>query len=285
MLFALLHCVVLEGWKRTGVFFAISAVVSYVMEEVGVRTGLVYGAYHYSDMLGAKLGHVPVLIPLAWFMMIYPSWMVARALLSGMETRKVGGITALAAVAALVMTAWDVVMDPGMAAAGNWVWEHGGAYFGVPRRNYLGWLATTFLVYWIAGWVWRKVKVERGVTRMFESLPVVVYAFFAARYVVSNRIPELELIALFSMGCRRLWRWCGYLGKGMKARLDFNSGGWWGRFGWTRRRCRRRWTGLCRNLAGGASWLRRASGRRGGREPGSGLLRRAPDGRGRGSRS
>ncbi len=46
-----------------------------------VRTGLVFGAYHYSDMLGIKLGHVPVLIPLGWFMMIYPSRVVAKAIL------------------------------------------------------------------------------------------------------------------------------------------------------------------------------------------------------------
>ena len=32
-------------------------------------------------------------------------------------------------VAAIVMTAWDVVMDPGMSAAGNWIWENGGSYF------------------------------------------------------------------------------------------------------------------------------------------------------------
>ncbi len=78
VLFALVHCAATEGLRRTAVFFAVSAVVSYLMEEIGVRTGLVYGAYHYSDLLGAKLGHVPVLIPLAWFMMIYPSWTVAR---------------------------------------------------------------------------------------------------------------------------------------------------------------------------------------------------------------
>jgi hypothetical protein len=43
-----------NGW-----FFAISAIVSYAMEETGVRTGFIYGAYHYSDLLGTKLGHVP----------------------------------------------------------------------------------------------------------------------------------------------------------------------------------------------------------------------------------
>ena len=203
VLFALTHCCAVEGPRRTAAFFAISAVVSYAMEEMGVRTGLVFGAYHYSDLLGAKLGHVPVIIPLAWFMMIYPSWMVGRELLRGINTRSVTGLTRLAAVAALVMTGWDVVMDPGMAAAGNWIWENGGAYFGVPRRNYLGWLATTFLVYWIYGWVLRTIRKGRHVERMtrtFEALPVIVYAFFAVRYVAANHIPALQLVALFSMG-------------------------------------------------------------------------------------
>jgi uncharacterized membrane protein len=200
VLFALMHCAALEGWVRTGIFFAVSAVVSYSLEEIGVRTGLVYGAYHYSDLLGAKLGHVPVLIPLAWFMMIYPSWMVARAILNGLNVRSVAGLTALAAVAAFVMTGWDVVMDPGMAAAGNWVWEHGGAYFGVPRQNYLGWLGTTFLVYWITGVLWRRESRAHAAGLWFGAMPVIVYAFFAVRYVAENRIAALQLIALFSMG-------------------------------------------------------------------------------------
>ena len=200
VLFALLHCAAIEGWGRTAIFFAVSAVVSYGLEETGVQTGLIYGKYHYSDMLGAKLGHVPILIPLAWFMMIYPSWMVAKALLHSINIRSIPGITALAAVAAFVMTAWDVVMDPGMAAAGNWIWETGGAYFGVPRHNYLGWLLTTFIVYWIAGWLWRSVQRTNATTKFFESLPVIVYAFFALRYVAENRIPALQLVAMFSMG-------------------------------------------------------------------------------------
>ena len=56
VLFSLVHCAVLEGQKRTTCFFAISAFISYVMEEVGVRTGFIYGHYHYSNMLGPKAG-------------------------------------------------------------------------------------------------------------------------------------------------------------------------------------------------------------------------------------
>ncbi|MGD0892824.1 MAG: carotenoid biosynthesis protein [Terracidiphilus sp.] len=205
--FAVLHCGRCEGWTRTGLFFATAAVVSYLLEETGVRTGLVYGPYHYSDMLGPKLGHVPVLIPLAWFMMIYPSWVTARALLRGVNTRSAAGIAALALVAALVMTAWDTVMDPGMAAAGNWVWEQGGAYFGVPLRNYFGWVLTTFLVYCGAGLIWRLTASQiagrrdaaGGVSGVFAGLPAIVYTVHGVRYVTAGRIEALHVVALFAM--------------------------------------------------------------------------------------
>jgi putative membrane protein len=207
VLFAVLHCARCEGWRRTGLFFATAAIVSYALEETGVRTGLIYGRYHYSDLLGPKLGHVPVLIPLAWFMMIYPSWVTARALLRGVNTRSVVGIAGLALVAATVMTAWDTVMDPGMAAAGNWVWEQGGAYFGVPLRNYLGWLLTTFLVYCGAGLIWRLVGSQdaktrgaaRGISVGFAGLPVIVYTVHGVRYVTAGSIEALHVVALFVM--------------------------------------------------------------------------------------
>jgi putative membrane protein len=202
VLFSISHCWAVEGPKRTAIFFAVSAVVTYAMEETGVRTGLIFGAYHYSDMLGIKLGHVPVLIPLGWFMMIYPSRVVAKAILSTIDVRSVSGITVLAALSAIVMTAWDLVMDPAMSTLGkSWVWEKGGIYFGVPGRNYLGWLLTTFLVYWLVGLLWRADERKRtALTSTFAALPVIVYAFFAVRYVATNSFPPLQVVAVFSMG-------------------------------------------------------------------------------------
>jgi uncharacterized membrane protein len=213
VLFSVLHCARCEGWRRTGLFFATAAIVSWLLEETGVRTGLVYGPYHYSDLLGFKLGHVPILIPLAWFMMIYPSWAVARVLARGVDARSPAGIAALALIAAMVMTAWDTVMDPGMSAAGNWVWERGGPYFGVPLRNYFGWLLTTFLVYLGAGLIWRNTKpsassaaqIETGspdatISQVFAALPIIVYAEFALRYVTAGSIQALHVVALFAMG-------------------------------------------------------------------------------------
>ena len=46
-----------------------------------MATGWVYGPYHYTDQLGPKfLGLVPYLIPVAWFMMSYPSFVIADRL-------------------------------------------------------------------------------------------------------------------------------------------------------------------------------------------------------------
>jgi len=200
VLFAITHCAASTNWKRTGLFFALTACVCYLLEEVGVRTGWIYGPYHYSAMLGPKLGHVPVLIPLAWFMMIYPAWTVAGALTKNIETRSAAGLAGRAAVAAMVMTAWDTVMDPGMAAAGNWVWEHGGPYFGVPLKNYFGWLLTTFVVYVGAGLLGMAEHRTRERTKIFAALPILVYAFYAVSYIAPRHIPALQVVALFAMG-------------------------------------------------------------------------------------
>jgi putative membrane protein len=46
------------------------------------------------------------------------------------------------------MTQWDVVMDPPEATISRaWIWHDGGADFGVPLSNYLGWLLTSWLFF------------------------------------------------------------------------------------------------------------------------------------------
>ena len=87
----------------------------------------------------------------------------------------------------MVITAWDAVMDPGMARAGNWIWSHGGAYFGVPLHNYAGWLLTTITIYLVAAAVMARIH-PRAATAFahpfhplasgwFAALPVLLYAW------------------------------------------------------------------------------------------------------------
>ncbi len=150
--FALLHAGQREGWKGALRLLPLVFGVSLAFESVGVATGWVYGPYHYTAKLGPKfLGLVPYLIPVAWFMMSYPSLVIAERLIGhGERTTRGGGpprLLAVAAVGGLVMTAWDVVMDPLMVSGGHWVWDTEGAYFGIPLQNFWGWWLTVFTTY------------------------------------------------------------------------------------------------------------------------------------------
>jgi len=205
MLFSLCHAGYLLGWRLAVAFFAISAAVSWLFEQAGVDTGLIYGAYHYSDMLGAKLGHVPVLIPLAWFMMIYPSYVIANLITSGQPVSKPSGIGAVAGLSflsAMIMTAWDLAMDPGMSAAGHWIWEQGGPYFGVPLQNFAGWLLTTFVVYLLYRlWERKRLPQDPGTENVIAAaMPVAAYAVMALYYALRGQPEGVQVIAFFAMG-------------------------------------------------------------------------------------
>ena len=89
------------------------------------------------------LGLVPYLIPIAWFMMVYPSYVIADRLVPMRKSTFVR-ILHVSLVGGIIMTAWDLGMDPLMVKAGHWVWEVQGAYFGVPLQNFWGWWLITF---------------------------------------------------------------------------------------------------------------------------------------------
>ncbi|MBV8815965.1 MAG: carotenoid biosynthesis protein [Verrucomicrobia bacterium] len=203
-LFAFIHAGASFGWKVGSLMFLTTAFVTWSFEQVGVATGAIYGHYHYSDMLGPKLGAIPILIPLAWFMMIYPSYLVTNLVFDGRmfpESTDVRQILIRALLAAMVMTAWDAVIDPAMSHAGFWVWEHGGSYFGVPRHNFAGWLATTFVVYLVFGFLHRWLKPFVNQRRdCFGLLPILAYAAVALVQVANQNVTPTSIVALFAMG-------------------------------------------------------------------------------------
>ncbi len=148
-LFAVLHGWQYLGWKHTLLLLVLTFTVSLLFESVGVATGAIYGPYHYTDELGPKfLGLVPWLIPVAWFMMTYPSYVIARRITPAIEHAWAWRLL-VAALGGVIMTAWDLAMDPMMVAGGHWVWEQQGAYFGIPLQNFWGWWLTIFVTFWL----------------------------------------------------------------------------------------------------------------------------------------
>ena len=151
ILAACVHAVLSYGWKDALALLAICVVITFTIENIGVATGLPFGHYHFE--VGSNLPHVgaiPIIVGPLWFGMGYFSWVVAGTLLGGAQARlnRNAEFFALPIVSAFVMTQWDLVIDPPNSTISKaWIWHDGGAHFGVPLSNYLGWLLTSWLFY------------------------------------------------------------------------------------------------------------------------------------------
>jgi putative membrane protein len=137
--FAILHGA--WGMRRTLLAAVMIMLFTLAAEILGSRTGFPFGTYEYTTRLQPQIGHVPVLIPLAWFMMAPAAWAVA----SGFRTRPWLFIL----MSALALTAWDLLLDPQMVAWDLWHWAEAGLYFGIPLTNYAGWLLVSALLTWL----------------------------------------------------------------------------------------------------------------------------------------
>jgi uncharacterized membrane protein len=135
------------GWKKSFLIIFSILPLAWTAEFIGSHTGVPFGAYSYTDVLQPQLGGVPLFIPLAWLMMLPPSWAIAFLIVDdapGYSSRS--GRIVRALVAALVFTAWDLYLDPQMVMWNFWQWMKPGLYFGIPLVNFAGWILVSFLI-------------------------------------------------------------------------------------------------------------------------------------------
>jgi putative membrane protein len=128
------------GWRRTALTAVLVGVLSWGIEFVGSSTGFPFGEYAYTGTLQPQLAHVPLVIPLAWLMMLPVAWAVAQAI-GGHHPR-----WRFVVLSVLAFTAWDLFLDPQMVSWGYWVWANPRGYFGIPWSNYAGWLLSAALL-------------------------------------------------------------------------------------------------------------------------------------------
>ncbi len=130
-----------QRWVQALKTQALVLILAYFAELVGSQTGFPFGEYHYTTLLQPQVAGVPILIPLAWLMMLPPAWAIAWLILPHTQSRLL-----YALLSGLVFTAWDLFLDPQMVGWGLWAWETPGVYFGIPLVNYFGWLIVSVLI-------------------------------------------------------------------------------------------------------------------------------------------
>jgi uncharacterized membrane protein len=208
--FAIQHGSQNLGWKRTLLLLFLTFTISLLFECVGVATGKVYGGYYYTDKLGYKfLGLVPLIIPVAWFMMTYPSYIIANKVVPPFKSIWLWRVV-VAGIGALVMTAWDLVMDPMMVAGEHWVWEEPGAYFGIPIQNFLGWWLTSFVTFWLFLTLARIIPVWGASKDSIQQLAIWSYAIVGLSTILTDFLFGLDgpaMVGIFAMLPWVLWGW------------------------------------------------------------------------------
>jgi uncharacterized membrane protein len=190
--------------------FVVVYAASLLSELAGTTIGLPFGAYSYTDALGAKwFGHVPVLIPFSWFMMALPAFVLA-----GDST--VRGWRRIA-IASLLLLAWDLSLDPAMSAATSfWVWGESGPYYGMPWLNLFGWYVTGLALMvaiemlgarrwmpklsarWMAGFYGANLALSLGlcaVTGMWLPFAATALGLIASWWLARPRSVEAQVLA------------------------------------------------------------------------------------------
>ncbi len=122
--------------RRAATGVGLLILYSYVIEYVGVHTGVPYGEFFYGVDLGPIVAGVPLGLPIFFVPLVMNAYLLCLLLLGD---RAAAGAVRLFAVIATVVT-MDVVLDPGAVALGFWVYPNGGAFYGVPLSNYAGWI-------------------------------------------------------------------------------------------------------------------------------------------------
>lgn len=212
--FALLHSLKFFGKKHTVVMFALIAIISYLAEYIGVHYGWLFGNYFYNtagNINGFLVGGVPPLITFSYISMGYVCYVMARIILGQFGKLKGASLVGVPMIAASFMTVWDMAFDPVASyVQKRYIWFTGGAYFGVPFRNFTGWFITTFTFFMaISLYLNYCAKIKDFLakpSRLFLAEAVAlmaVNAFSIALHETNNPTllqQNMALIALFGLG-------------------------------------------------------------------------------------
>ena len=185
---SLAHALQSRGRRAALALVGAGIVFGFLVEVVGLKTGLPFGRYEYAATLGPKLVGVPVVIGLAWTMLAWPAALVARRLVRSFPARVALGAWALAS--------WDVYLDPQMVAAGHWHWRDPSPHLpgvpGVPISDYIGWLAVATVISYV-------------LQRVLRTLPAGDDQVPYGLYVWTWASAALALAAFLNLAGAALW--------------------------------------------------------------------------------
>lgn len=119
--------------KNYLIWILITYIITFLLEVIGVKTGLIFGSYWYGETLGLKFLDVPVIIGFNWTMVILGAILLSEKFFS----RKIFILLS----ASLMATLFDFFMEPSAIKLGYWNWSD----VSVPLQNYFAWFLISLI--------------------------------------------------------------------------------------------------------------------------------------------
>lgn len=198
-------------------FVLIAVGTGWFAEQMGASRGWFFGSYRYTDVLGFRLGEVPVVIPLMWFALSYVGVVTANLIIWQKPATWESSPKALlftSFVAAALVTAYDLAADPYMVyVLRAWVMtETDGDWFGETLQGFVGWMTVAFCI--IAGFRLTTRRLSRPGSASYSAtdalVPLSIYGGSMVFQMIEGHPVETRTVAAFAMGVPLLCALAGW---------------------------------------------------------------------------
>lgn len=122
--------------RRYFIGFAVAFLTGFIVEVIGVHTGVLFGEYSYGNLLGFKIAEVPLIIGINWAVLVFASAALVEKFRVSNFTKSI--------LAASIMLGYDFLLEPVAIHFDMWTWTDST----VPLQNYVTWYVIAFLLLW-----------------------------------------------------------------------------------------------------------------------------------------
>ena len=132
-----------QDFNKSFIFTAVFIFMSgFLVEVLGVHTGIIFGNYHYGQTLGTQLFDVPLVIGANWLLLVYCSSVSVKAVFSNIEYKSFfTSIFIQSIIASMLMVGLDYLIEPVAISLDFWHWQADV----IPAQNFQAWFLISFI--------------------------------------------------------------------------------------------------------------------------------------------
>ncbi|KOY52742.1 carotenoid biosynthesis protein [Polaribacter dokdonensis] len=138
--------------KSLWFFFSACIFAGLTYEVIGINTGLLFGDYEYSSVMGYKIFGVPVLLGVLWFTTMYCVGILTYQVYNWLKVKYNFTISnqleihLLAIIAAFIAVFLDLFLEPVAIKLNFWQWF---PYGEIPIYNYVCWFFGSLILQYL----------------------------------------------------------------------------------------------------------------------------------------